>query len=130
MQLVVEGKRVELFTNGRSNKVPVPSRGATAADSTLATPRQVRAAVRGIIRGNHELSRQQPLYPETPLVDVRILSLGGAQVILIGKPPVRQWTVFFSLGSWQSVGKRVREGSRQGLKVIVGEVDHSVFAES
>src|SRR4029077_1241850 len=97
---------------------------------SVTSPGEMRAVVRRVVRRDHQLTRQQPLYPQTPLIECGLLRGSGTQVVQVGEAPVSQWSVFGGLGSRQSCRKGILQGRESGLKVVLGEIDDPVFAES
>src|SRR5262249_47785061 len=92
------------------------------ARTGVSAKRKVVAAVCGVVHAYYDLTGQQPLDSEVPLIDVGILRLRSAQVVAIAKTPLSQFAVFLAL--WRgrtltvAVRKRIGQGCRAGVEVV------------
>src|SRR5277367_329412 len=77
VKLIVEILRVVLLANGRGNVVSIARGHSATAYSASPAPGQVRAVIGGVISRDHDLSGQQPLHTETPLINIGVLRLRG-----------------------------------------------------
>src|SRR5438876_9445307 len=108
--------------NGRRQEIAVGSAGKR-------TVRQMRAAARGVVYADDDLSREKMLNAEIPLVDFGIARLSGVEAVVIRQSPKRQGAISLVLGQRQSVGKRIRKRSESGLEIIFGKTNRRKIAE-
>src|SRR5262249_36018610 len=84
-----------------------------------ACPRQVRAAIGGIVGCYYHLPRQQALYTDVPLINVRVLCCLRAQVVPVIESPLRQWSVLSALCRRKSSRERIVQRSVLILIVVL-----------
>src|SRR5262249_47085869 len=105
-----------------------------------AGPRQVRAAVCGVVHTDYDLPRKQVLKSEIPHVDLGIARRYGVQIARVAESPLSERAVFGSLRRRQTPGKWAGVGaiglcwggpkaSKLVLEIILGEEHVRGFGE-
>ncbi len=99
------------------------------AGAGVAAPWQMAAAIGRIIDADGDLSGEQALDADVPLVDVGVAGFFGAEVVAVVVPPQSERTVFVALRLCDTERKRIGERGELRGEVVIGEEDGIGSAE-